>query len=358
MKIAILTFQWANNKNYGASLQSYACRKLVEKVSKAEIVKIIDYNPIPLKLKEKLKVSFFTSTFKFFQFNKKFLQLTQVCKNEKVLKELNNEYDTFIVGSDQVWRGIWFLESKTHYFFDFVNKDKKKIAYAASFGVDNWEGTPKLTKKIEPLIKKFEHISVREKSGVDICKNVFNVEAEWVLDPTLMLNRDEYQPILDDYTKKNHLKKKYIAYMILDHQKEIFNFSEEISKKLKLELINIRGFKGRKLGIKMDIFNKVSQWLTYLKDSELLITDSFHCTVFSLIFHRKFIVIANKKRGTARLESLLSMVGLEDRLITNIEKCNIEEIINKEINYEEVDKKIEKERERSLIFLKKALGVN
>lgn len=356
MKVGILTFHWANNRNFGASLQSYACKELFNKILNTNNTEIINYNPTNFNIIKKGYHFLIGSSFS--EYNNKFLKLTKEIKSIGELKELNNQFDIFVVGSDQVWRGIWFLENKEHYFFDFVNEDKKKIAYAASFGVEYWEGTPKLTEKIKPLIKKFNHISVREKSGIDICKNIFDVKAEWVLDPTLMLKKEDYQSILDEWTDKKHLKEKYIAYGLLKDDKNLQNFCEKLSKKLNFQIKVIKGNTFNILGKNITLFNKVSQWLTYLKDSEFVITDSFHCTVFSLIFHKKFIVFPNKGGGVARLKSLLSMLGLEERFIVDINSCNIEKIIDKEIDYKEIDKRLKKEKEKSFDFLKKALGVN
>lgn len=353
-KAGILTFQWANNQNFGASLQSYACRKLINKTLNTKNTEIINFNPTKLSLKG--KVLFYLTGKWFREYNNKFLNLKKEIKNIEELKKLNNDFNIFIVGSDQVWRPIWFGEKSLRYFFDFVNENKKKIAYAASFGVDYWEGNSELTEKIKPLIKRFDYISVREKSGINICRDVFNVEAEWVLDPTIMLKKEDYQLILDDWKDKSHLRNKYTAYMVLDDNKELQNFGRKISEKLNSHMKFIKGKSFKILERDIIFYNKVSQWLTYLKDSELVITDSFHCTVFSLIFHKKFIVIANKGRGMARLESLLLMVNLEERFIKDIDSRNMDEIIKKEIDYEEVDKRIEKERKKSFDFLKKALG--
>ena len=145
-----------------------------------------------MTIKRKIITYFIVRNFR--EYNSKFLKLTKKIQNTKDFKNLNNEFDTFIVGSDQVWRTVWLKEKSLHYFFDFVNDDKKKIAYAASFGVDYWEGTPELTEKIKPLIKKFDYISVREESGIDICKNTFGIDnAVCVLDPTLMISREDYR---------------------------------------------------------------------------------------------------------------------------------------------------------------------
>lgn len=348
-RIGILTFHYPENMNYGAILQAYALMKIL--LNMKQDVKIINYKPDVSKKLEKFNIE--GKAFK--RFSDKFLKLTKLYKKSD-LKNINEEFDIFIVGSDQVWRA-GRLRFHPEYFFSFVEKDKKKISYAASFGLDHWKGHFLATYIIKKLIKKFDYISVREKSGINICKDIFNVKAEWVLDPTLMLEKKEYQLILNDYKDKNHLKKSYAAYVILDDSEEFQQYGKKIANKLNLDLKFIDGEKIFKNNKQWIVHNEISQWLTYLKDADLVITDSFHCTVFSLIFHRNFIVIANKRRGTARLESLLSMVGLEDRLIKD-GNSNIEKIINKKINYKEVDEKIKKEREKSFLFLKKALGVN
>ena len=357
-KVGILTFQYPENRNFGAILQSYAHLTLIKKFNKdIEIINYIpnDYKNMSLKIKLLTKLE--SKWFK--EFSDKFLKIS----NFESLVNEDKKYDIFIVGSDQVWRTIWLKEKSLHYFFDFVNDDKKKIAYAASFGVDYWEGDEKLTEEIKPLIKKFDHISVREESGIDICKNTFGIDnAVCVLDPTLMISREDYQPILDDWQDKSHLKKKYIAHMLLDDTVELKKESQNIADYLKSDINYIKGKEIKILkkelklfGRKLLKYNKVSQWLTYLKDAELVITDSFHCTVFSLIFHKKFVVVANPVRGIARLETLLSKVGLEDRFFTDIKDVMKSGILDKEIDYNEVDKKLEVHRKYSMDFLKKAL---
>ncbi|MGL5099704.1 MAG: polysaccharide pyruvyl transferase family protein, partial [Fusobacteriaceae bacterium] len=121
--------------------------------------------------------------------------------------------------------------------------------------------------------------------------------------------------------------------------------------------INGRDIKilGKILGKKLTLFNRVSQWLTYVKDAELVITDSFHCTVFSLIFNKKFVVVANSHRGMARLETLLSKAGLEERFFIDIKDVLKSGILDKDIDYSEVERKLEVHREFSREFLRKAL---
>lgn len=353
-KIGILTFQFPENRNFGASLQSYACMKLLKKFNKN--VELINYykNDFDYSFKERI-LSWIESN-KFFEYNKKFLNLTRKITSNENLDFLNKEFDTFIVGSDQVWRDKYLNKKTKHYFLDFVDDNKKKIAYAASFGIDFWEGDKRLTEEIKTLIKKFDSISVREESGIDICRDTFGIDnVICVLDPTLMISKEDYQPILDDWKDKSHLKKKYIAHMLLDDNEKLKRESQNIADYLKADINYIKGKYKKILWKNYFAYNKVSQWLTYLKDAELIITDSFHCTVFSLIFHKKFIVVANPVRGIARLETLLGKVGLKDRFFTNIEDVMKSGIFDKEIDYNEVDKKLEVHRRYSMEFLKKAL---
>lgn len=354
MKIGILTFQYPENRNFGASLQTYACMNLIKKFNKN--VKIINYykgNYSKFFIKKFLRNM---ESKNFIEYNTKFINKTRKFNENDKLDKLNKEFDIFIVGSDQVWRNKYLNNKTSHYFFDFVDDNKKKIAYAASFGVDYWEGDEKLTEEIKPLIKRFDHISVREQSGINICKNTFGIDnVVCVLDPTLMIDREDYQPILDDWQDKSHLRKKYIAHMLLDDTEQLQNGSKKIANYLGAEINYIKGKSFKFLGKTITLYNKVSQWLTYLKDAELVITDSFHCAVFSIIFHKKFIVVANPARGIARLETLLGKVGLEDRFFTNIEDVLKSGVLDREIDYQEVDKKLEIHRKYSMNFLKKAL---
>ena len=353
-KIGILTFQYPENANFGASLQTYACLNLIKKLEKN--VKIIDYYKKDYNYSFKGKILSYLEIKNFIKYNKKFLTLTQKINSNEKLEFLNNDFDIFVVGSDQVWRHIYLNGKTKHYFFDFVKDNKKKIAYAASFGIDYWEGDKELTEEIKPLIKRFDYISVREESGIDICKDTFGVDDTiCVLDPTLMINRKDYQPILDDWKEKSHLKKKYIAHMLLDDTEELKKESQNIANYLKADINYIKGKYKKILWKKYFSYNKVSQWLTYLKDAELVITDSFHCTVFSIIFHKKFVVVANPMRGIARLETLLSKVGLEERFFTDIKDVMKSGILDKEIDYDEVEKKLAIHRKYSMDFLKKAL---
>ncbi|MGL5568835.1 MAG: polysaccharide pyruvyl transferase family protein [Cetobacterium sp.] len=353
-KIAILTFHFPENKNFGASLQSYAVSKMILK--EGYILELIDYKPYTHKLNLREKIYQNLSVCGFFEFNKKFIKTTERCVTFNDLKKLNRKFDTFIVGSDQVWRTKYTQPNTSKYYFDFVEDNKNKIAYAASFGVDFWEGSEEVTEKIKPLAQRFNYVSVREESGIKICKDIFGIDSVCVLDPTLMIDRKDYQPILDDWKDKSHKKKKYIAHMLLDDNSYLKENTNKIADYLNAEVKNIKQYKRKFLWKEIIAYSKVSEWLTYVKDAELVITDSFHCTVFSLIFNKRFVVVANPERGTARLENLLGIVGLKDRFFTDIKDVLKSSILDKTIDYTEVEKKLNIHREYSMKFLKKALG--
>ena len=349
-KIGILTFHYPSNRNFGASLQSFAVNKLFKNSE------LIDYKPVKDSIKT--AILFNISGRNFIDYCTKFLKITKKCKSKQDLKNLNKEFDIFIVGSDQVWRPTWLGENIEHYYLDFVESNKIKIAYAASFGVDYLDADFKLITKLKKLAQRFNYVSVREESGIKICEDILGIDATCVLDPTLMIDKKEYQIILDDWKNKNHKKKKYIAHMLLDDTIELREESNKIGKYLNSKINYIKGKDIRILGKSITFYNKVSQWLTYLKDAELVITDSFHCTVFSLIFNKKFVVVANPQRGTARLENLLGIVGLKERFFTNIKDVLKSGILDENIDYIEVEKKLNFHREYSMNFLKKALGEN
>ena len=251
-------------------------------------------------------------------------------------KSIISDYpaEAWIVGSDQVWRP-WCSPEISNFFFDFTeNFPVKRIAYAASFGTDQWEIDEKTTKEIKPLAKRFDYISVREASGVYLLKQYLDVESVHLLDPTLLLKADDYLNLCD---KKDFPQAPYIAAYVLDldvKKKKILKKESEAAC-LPVESIG----EMRKEG-----YDSIERWLATFAGSEKVITDSFHGTVFSLIFRKPVKVITNDVRGNARLQSLIESIELK----------------NDSEGYYTLDRNAEKLlndlREKSLAFLKDALG--
>lgn len=230
----------------------------------------------------------------------------------------DGEYDAFIVGSDQVWRPSYnqHLEKA---FLDFTEewKDVKRIAYAASFGTDEWEFTNGQTELCKKLVQKFDFVSVREDSAVALCKEKFGIEAKHVLDPTMLLTDTDYYKIIGDIKISDS---PYIFSYLLDENKDKLSILDTVSKKLGLPVRKIKLDKDiSKIPmskLKSLIYPSVQKWLASFAQADFVVTDSFHGTVFSIIFNKPFVVLPNKGRGVARFESLLKAVGLENRIFS------------------------------------------
>ena len=264
--------------------------------------------------------------------------------NKNVLEKLNP--DAILVGSDQVWSPLCNVPIKYlgNMFLDFwPDFSGKRVAYAASFGGCEWLYNAEQEKTCEALAKRFNAISVREASGVKLCKDHFGVAATHVLDPTLLLSADDYQSLIPVESQKT---KTLLAY-VLDTSLEKITFLKQIAKKYSLEL----KIKGANDDISRD--DSIEGWLSDIRDAEMVVTDSFHGSVFSILFHRPFFSIINKRRGAERFVSLLNKLGLTERLIYDVATY---ESVDSTINWIEVDRLLAEERNKSLAFIRNALN--
>lgn len=272
--------------------------------------------------------------------------------NQRLIKEY--EFDAYIVGSDQVWRPCYSPQQPT-YFLDFLknNSNVKKLAYAASFGVSEWEFNKKQTVYYGELLKLFDAVSVREDSGVELCKRYFDVDATHLLDPTMLLNKEEYISLVEKMNISKSPGNLFIY--ILDKNEDKSAIVNSVADQFKLDPFSVmpkRSFSepGRK-DINDCVFPPVEEWIRGFIDAEFVITDSFHGTVFSILFNKPFIAIANKRRGLARFESLLKLFQLEDRLVFPTDNFNIDNL--NEINWEKTNAILVREKKRSMEFIKK-----
>lgn len=214
--------------------------------------------------------------------------------------ERDNFADAWIVGSDQVWRP-WCSPDIESYFFSFVGDNIKKIAYATSFGTDKWEINSELTERIALLAQRFDAISVREESGIKLCKDNLGVDVVSALDPTLLLGAQDYLNVAGEIETPSV---EYIATYVLDASSEKKKIIKQEIKRLNLPQY--------KIGLMhKDRFDSIEYWLGMIAKSRCIITDSFHGTVFSIIFDKKVKILNNNLRGNARLDSLISMLKLK-----------------------------------------------
>lgn len=376
MRIGILTLPL--HTNYGGILQAYALQTVLERMGHQVVVFDTpnkDFLPpfwkIPLSLTKRTIWKVFGRIDRIFIEHYHNKTRPVIAKNiqpfidkyihRKVIRKFTNlqseDYDAIIVGSDQVWRvvyfpGMWLGQQIENAYLAFAqNWNVKRIAYAASFGTDNWEYDEKQTEKCGKFLHKFDAVSSREMNGVNLCKIKFNVDAQHVLDPTMLLNMDDYKVL---FQKANTPKSEgTLLNYVLDETDEINSLINNVAVEKNLVPFAVNNpFEYNELTpLPQRIKTSVETWLRGFYDAEFVITDSFHACVFSIIFKKQFVVIGNKERGMSRFESLLKMFDLEDRLIDS--EFNLSNL--QRIDYYTVYKKYDVLREKSMFFLLNSL---
>lgn len=227
-----------------------------------------------------------------------------------------SDFDAIVVGSDQIWRPKYFSQIE-HAYLDFTEGwNIKRVAYATSFGTDEWEYNKRQTKTCSQLIKKFDVVSVREKSGVDLCRDHLTVKAVHVLDPTMLLDDNDYIKLFKEANTPKS-KGNLLCY-ILDETLEKTELIERIAKERRLTPFRVNSkVENHNAPLAERVQPSVEQWLRGFYDAEYVITDSFHACVFSILFNKPFTVIGNDARGMSRFDSLLNSFGLKERMITD-----------------------------------------
>lgn len=368
-KTGILTFHAAYN--FGSNLQAYALQKTIEKLGYE--VEIINYRPdiqralysiINTKIINKgsiiknicnmmnySKIKNRNARFENFIKNK-LVKNTDDFLNEEDVKKIINNYTNVVCGSDQIWN----LSEKTYdrskiYYLDFDN-NVNSIAYAPSFGNDinflrnNFE-------EISMMVKKFNHISLREKDAVDYF-NKNGVNAKLVLDPTLFLNKEEWENLID----KPIINEPYILYYSLNCKRFSIDATKQIQKSLKIKVINPY-LHPRSINSGFNIMADAGplEFLNLIKYAKCICTNSFHGTVFSILLERPFYAIFDEKNGMMirenRKASLLEQLGLEKNMVSISDIRDFEEI--KFTDYNKVKSKLNKLKENSISFLKESL---
>lgn len=355
MKIAILTLPLETN--YGGNLQAYALYTTLTKMGNdVELInyrhkQVSDFRKVLSTLKQ--KVIYRRNVFYFFdkeqaiinQNHEEFInsyikRSSPIYSTEQLVEYFNiNSFDSIIVGSDQVWR-FEYPPKIENYFLEFLEKNSsiKKIAYAASFGIDSWNYTDHVTQKVRKLVQKFYYISVREISGVQLCKSKLYIDAKHVVDPTLLLSPEEYLQIIN-VNKKTNNEGKILTYILDDN-----TFKTQIIAKIKNHLNKdtfiaqpVRKSKKRMFEKNLEsyMYPSIENWVRSFYDASFIITDSFHGTVFAIIFKKPFIAIVNKERGASRFESLLGKLMLENRVVDE-NTIITNELFENKIDYNEV----------------------
>lgn len=359
-KVGILTLPIKNN--YGGIIQLVALYHFLESKGfhpvwieknqwysslKGNVIKLLEKNPL-YKIYDPKDFAKIDSLHKQIRpFLERHLpNRTRPINNVAQLKQATNDMDAFVVGSDQVWRLEYVKDNYPTYFLDFVAQGKTKIAYAASFGKDYWEGAGESVQLISSLLKDFDLVTVREDKAVEVCKNTFGYpDAHHVLDPTFLPERSFYEKLI---TSINFDKKTELFNYVLDPTPTSTLLVEKISKQKNLQINKIYLNENR---FSKNTTSLIENWLAHFYHADFVMTDSFHGMVFSIIFNKPFLVFGNKERGLTRFSSLLKLIDLEERLIDANKTTDIDKLLNKPIDYTLVNEKLNKWRTHSANLL-------
>lgn len=368
MRIGILTLPF--NNNYGGYLQAYALMTVIKRMGHE--IELIYRRPNKRSFRQRIVYPFKTIVKAILRmphgpfimnldydlrmeggnmmsFVDKYIQPRSRPYYTTVAMQRGCEgkYDIIIVGSDQVWRPI-YVPRIGDFFLDFIKETHvKKIAYAASFGTASPEFSVEEIEICKKLIADFSAISVREKSGLDVIHSFgwkTHVLPQVVLDPTLLLSRNDYESIVSQMQESQPLNK--ICCYVLDNNPIISKIISKAESILKMRSFSITGQTIMKRNEKLSI----EEWLDSIKSSKYVITDSFHGMVFCIIFNTPFTVFINRDRGADRFISLLSQLGLDNRICIKSE--DVDSVLKTTINWDLVNEKVAYLQKQSMKFLK------
>lgn len=346
LRIGILTFWWSQD-NYGQLLQCYALQKYLRDAGHDAF--LIRYNPendfartllwkrilkafnpvllfnyLNLKNRKRLcRAEQKQHSRRFDDFRNRYIvQSEKIYRSYSELQESPPEADCYIVGSDQVWNFYGMSLQKCRnlvhaYFLDFGSPETKRMSYAASWSCTSLRLD--IAEEIRPLLAKFSYVSVRERSGADWCRKCGCGNASVVPDPTLLLSAENYRNL---YRAENGIKKpaqKYLFLYMLNNEcdfdvQKVYDFAASRN----LEVVYVTG--NSRIDWHEKTFATIPEWLSLVDGAEYVVTNSFHCCVFSLIFHKRFGVVALSGRDegmNARIETLSELFGTKPRWLTD-----------------------------------------
>ena len=336
---------WWFASNYGSALTYYVLGKSIEQMGKSVI-----FIPVPQLNNHNWDVDT--------QIVEKFMaKHFRIAKKRQYdnLKEVNQFCDSFLLGSDQMWTESTTKLVGYSFFLDFVDKEKKKIACATSFGTSKFNSDLKMRYTARDYLKQFDAISVRENSGVEICRDKFGINAEQIIDPIFW----EGEKVFDEIIIKNDcndLPERYLLCYMLDPDCEKRDLVQYVAKKNQLKILTVFGLKeyeGAKNNWNIGaIVEKptIEEFLLLIKNCEFLLTDSHHGTCLGIIFHKNYFAIGNEKRGIDRFTTVAKKLGTTDRILSLPTNYDVIDQIS-EIDYKEVDARLNQEVMRAKEWL-------
>ena len=369
MRIGIITLPL--HTNYGGILQAYALQTVLERAGhdvrlveerrgplrlplwKAplsygkRIVKNLAGKPMPVFYEQKVNREDPVTRQHTDKFIGKYIN-RRVVESFADIRE--GDFDAIVVGSDQIWRPMYF-HGIEHAYLDFAEGWAiRRVAYAASFGTDEWEYTVRQTRRCGALLRGFDAVSVREASGVGLCREHFGVEARQVLDPTMLLTAADYMKLVE--AAATPASPGTLLCYILDETPAKAALAGRIARERALVPFRVNSrVEDICAPLAERIQPPVEQWLRGFMDAEFVVTDSFHACVFSILFGKPFIAIGNAGRGLSRFKSLLAMLGLESRLAA----ASPASTPTGDIDWQAVSRRLAAMREEANAFLTKSI---
>lgn len=349
MRFDVGVVGWWFASNYGSCLTYYALGCFLADMGKQILlVKLPTMSGSPWDADTQISIRFLSKYFK-----------VSADRDISRLHEVNRFCDAFMLGSDQMWREDSLRLVGYSFFLDFVDKDKKKIAFSSSFGNEHFTDNKEIQATVSDLLQRFDAISVREKSGIGVCKREFGVEAQQLLDPVFLCKKEAYDRVVENIHEE--VPKKYLLCYILDPSPEKEQAAQEIAAHEGLEIITILGMKEYAGAVKRwntgKVMPKVSpeQFIYYIKNCSYMLTDSHHGTCFAIIFEKQYAALVNKSRGATRFETVAEALDLKDRLFTGAEDIRTSERPYVPIDYAHVADRLKAEIDRASEWLTNAL---
>lgn len=282
--------------------------------------------------------------------------------NHADLHRLNQCCDMFMLGSDQLWN---YSVSKTHgkmFYLDFAADNKRKVSYATSFGHEIDFAPESQVTLLQGYFKRFNQISVREDNGVDILKNIYGITAEQVIDPVFLCDKKVYEDLANQ-SKINIPKEKYILSCLIDpteDKKVSINTLSSVMDGMKtINLLD--GFhwlsdkNAKKIGIDREKNVETADWIHYIRNAEMIITDSYHTMCLAMIFKKNFVALPNKFRGYSRFDSIGRLLDIRGKFAYEAEDMLRDPEILLAPDYHQISSKISSEQKRCTDWLKKAI---
>lgn len=341
------------NRNHGGALTYFALY---------EAVKSRGYFPLMISQPEESVIKPETKNCGYNEIPYPEYAIAPVAPSIAELRDFNQLCETFIVGSDQWFNRILLNDSCRYMNLRWVYATKGKAAYAASFGYENYDGTEYDRAELANFLQKFDYFSVREKSGVDLVKKNFGIDAECLLDPVFLCERRKFDELADKAVRKPQ-KEAYIFTYIMDIDGEINDILLESSTILDMSLCSIIDYANNMKSMKskwmIDTLYQASheEWLLHIRESSYVITDSFHGMCFAIIFEKPFIAVVNSKRGGTRFETVKELLKLEDCFVYDIKEIPSKLKKGLEINYSIMNRSLEELRSKGMNYLRKILSI-